>query len=533
MKSAIDPVAATRHFAFAGQDIPWLLQHWVRKTPDRIFLVWEPADGNSRHWTYEQFFTAVRRIAAGLLQRGIQRRQRVLIHCDNCPEAVLCWYACALIGATAVTTNTRCKGEEIAYFISHSRAVAALTQPRYAAEVAANGPNLKWMVVTEDDSGEMPDQNWRAAEYEAFASLQDCGDTVEPRQPEPMLPVGIQFTSGTTARPKAVVHTHANALWGGSTGSDNLHMRGDEVYLVFLPFFHVNSQSWAIWTTLWHGGSVVLMPKFSASRFWPLSLKYRCTRASMIPFCIKAIAAQPVPEHQYRCWVTGIILPELEELFKVRTFAGWGMTETIIHSTRSNWYQDQPRMTIGKPVPGYEFAIINEQTGEFCKTGEIGKLWVRGQRGVQLFLEYADNPQANAKAFDANGWFDTGDTVRVETEGHLFFADRDKDILKVGGENVSAQQVEQVCMMAGGLQEVAVVAKPDPMLDEVPVVFAIASAGEQEEELRERILEHCKNSLADFKVPREIRFVAEFPRATLDKIAKNKLRDQLQSENSE
>ncbi len=525
---AINTQEAAARFSFPGQDLPWLLRHWAGKTPEHPCLVWEPRDGRTRTWSYSEFAAEVRCVAAGLLHRGIKKQERVLIHCDNCPEAVFAWYACAWIGAVAVTTNTRSAEGEIRYFAEHSKAVGAVTQPRYAAAVQQSAGNLRWILVTADNSGEEPQRSEAEHGLESFAVLSTHGEASE-RVPEPMLPVGIQFTSGTTARPKAVIHTHANGLWGGAAASGNLRMGGDDVYLTFLPFFHVNAQSWCIWNTLWAGGTVVLMPKFSASRFWELSLKYRCTRASMIPFCFKAIGSQEVPKHHYKSWITGVILPELEEWFKVRTFACWGMTETVTHATRSDLHQYSPRMTIGKPTPGYQFAVVDQESGAFCEEGQIGSLFVRGIRGVQLFLEYADNPEANAKSFDENGWFDTGDTISVGEDGHLFFADRDKDVLKVGGENVSAQQVEQVCMAAGGLEEVAVVAKPDDMLDEVPVLFAIraADAG-PEEALAEKVLEHCRTSLADFKVPREVRFLEEFPRSTLEKIAKKKLREMLE-----
>ena len=525
--SAINTREAAARFSFPGQDLPWLLRHWAERTPDHPCLVWEPRDGRTRTWTYAEFTAEVCRTAAGLLARGVGRQERVLIHCDNCPEAVFAWYACAWIGAVAVTTNTRSAENEIRYFAEHSKAVGVVTQPRYAAIVQRSASAARWILVTEDNSGETPEGSEADHGLESFGTLGGHGEAPK-RVPEPMLPAGIQFTSGTTARPKAVVHTHANGLWGGATASGNLRMGSDDVYLTFLPFFHVNAQSWCIWNTLWAGGTVVLMPKFSSSRFWELSLKHRCTRASMIPFCFKAIGTQEVPQHHYRAWITGVIMPELEEWFKVCTFACWGMTETVTHATRSDLHQSSLRMTIGKPTPGYELAVVDRQSGTFCEEGQIGSLFVRGIRGVQLFLEYADNPEANTKSFDENGWFDTGDTISVGPDGHLFFADRDKDILKVGGENVSAQQVEQACMTVGGLSEVAVVAKQDDMLDEVPVLFAIRAAdAEPEEALAAKVLAHCRANLADFKVPREVRFLDEFPRATLEKIAKNKLREML------
>ena len=148
-----------------------------------------------------------------------------------------------------------------------------------------------------------------------------------------MVPAGIMFTSGTTSRPKAVVHTHANALWAGRVGPQTIDMGGDDTYLVFLPFFHVNAQSWSFWTTLGVGGTVVLQPKFSASRFWDIVTAHGVTHLSLIPFVFKAIAGQPVPEHNLKVGVFGLIVPELEACSGVRVAPAYGMTETVIHAT--------------------------------------------------------------------------------------------------------------------------------------------------------------------------------------------------------
>jgi crotonobetaine/carnitine-CoA ligase len=185
-------------------------------------------------------------------------------------------------------------------------------------------------------------------------------------------------------------------------------------------------------------------------------------------------------------------------------------------------------MNIGLPTPGYEFAIIDAETGEQCPPEVNGEFCLRGTRGVQLFYEYYKNPEANEKSFTADGWFKTGDMVRLGTDGYFYFSDRDKDLLKVGAENVSARQVEEVIYeLQGCFDEVAVVAQKHDMLDEVPVVFAIKSpySQESEEQLREKLLAHCESKLADFKRPRAVYFMEEFPRVTLEKTAKNKLRD--------
>jgi crotonobetaine/carnitine-CoA ligase len=182
---------------------------------------------------------------------------------------------------------------------------------------------------------------------------------------------------------------------------------------------------------------------------------------------------------------------------------------------------------MGKPTPGYEFAIVDADTGKGCREGEIGELWIRGRRGIQLFLEYYDNQEAMEKSFTEDGWFKTGDRVVLGEEGNFFYKDRDKDALKVGGENVSAREVEDCCREVGGIGDIAVVGRKHDMLDQVPVAFVIRGLGapESEEEHAAALIAHCKEKLADFKVPRAIYFRDEFPTATLEKVAKNRLRE--------
>jgi crotonobetaine/carnitine-CoA ligase len=149
--------------------------------------------------------------------------------------------------------------------------------------------------------------------------------------------------------------------------------------------------------------------------------------------------------------------------------------------------------------------------------------------GVSLFLEYLDNPEATDAAFDAEGWFDTGDLVTPYPDGHIRFDNRGKDMLRVGAENVSAAEVERVIATVPGVKEVAVVGRPDRMLDEVPVAFVIAFgvAATEVDVFESAIIERCENELASFKVPRAVIVVDEFPRVTLEKVDKKTLRARL------
>lgn len=518
-------INASHEMMTEGRDVPWLMQEWVRREPDKTFLVWEPFTGASRRWTYAQINRDIEALAGALHQRGVKQGERVLVHMDNSPEFIVSWFACARIGAVVVSTNTRSVERDMRYFSEHTGAVAAITQPKFANLIAVSAPQIAFLVLTDNDAGQEPSEEQLPA-HVPYGDLLENTELAPQREVDPQADLGIQFTSGTTSRPKAVLWTHANALWGAQINAQHMRLQSDDTTLVFLPLFHTNAQSYSMLGSLWMGATMVVQPRFSASRFWDVSLRNDCTWCSTIPFCVKALLSQPVPdEHSYRFWGSAVALPDADKHFRVTTFGWWGMTETITQGITADPSHPGPALCIGRPSPAYEIEI-RRPDGSLIEPGERGSLFIRGVRGVSLFKEYFDNPEATAGAFDDLGWFDTGDLISMDAEGNLFFSDRDKDMLKVGAENVAASEIELVLLETGLVAECAVVGQKHSMLDEVPVAFVLPAGGAPTD-LCEKLLDECRAKLADFKVPWELHIVQDFPRSTLEKIAKNELRDRL------
>lgn len=512
---------------FDGMDIRALIDEQAERRGEHPFIIWEPFEGEGRTWSYCSFAEALRRFAAGLQDKGVQPGDRVLVFLDNCPELVIAWLGCAYAGAVAVTINARSAPDEVAYFASHSRSVGVITQPRFAAMVFKAAPQIGWRVVTDTDNGAPPTDSVEG--FEPFSALDADPSGLLERPHDPWALFSTQYTSGTTARPKGVIWTHGNALWGARTCAEHAELRPDDIHLVYLPLFHTNAQVYSVLSCLWVGATAVLQPRFSASRFWPVSLKHGATWASHVPFCVKALLAQPTPErHSYRLWGMGWRDPAWDEHFGVRTISAWGMTETVSQGIVNSSYHRSGPLSIGRPAPGYEIHVLDEN-GDPVVPGETGDLYVGGWRGVSLFLEYANDPEATAKAFRPDGLFITGDRVRVGEDGWLYFSDRAKDMLKVGGENVAASEIERVIAAVPGVAEVAVVAMDHPMLDEAPAAFIIPAEGSGPD-LEAAILAACENSLASFKRPHIVRLVDSLPRSTLEKVAKVELRNRLKAE---
>ena len=521
-------IAQSSELSVAGMDIPWLLEQWADKTPDKPFLIWEPFSGQGDSWSYKRLQDESRALASGLANKGVKAGDFVLIHLDNSPEFVISWFACAQLGAVAVSTNTRSVARDLSYFSDHVKAVCAITQPTFAKLINDSCPDIGFLVVTDNDVGVAAEVD-TDINYLPFAQILGTPIDLPERATDPMANLAVQFTSGTTSRPKAVLWTHANALFGARVNAAHMRLVQDDITLTFLPLFHTNAQAYSMLGSLWGGGTMVLQPKFSASRFWPVSVKHNCTWSSMIPFAFKALAGQKVPEHRYRFWGTGAQIPMVKQMFGIESIGWWGMTETITHGIVTDLDHPGPAGNMGRAALEYGIQIRHADGG-IAQPGEKGHLFIHGVRGVSLFKEYFGDAEATAKSFDENGWFDTGDIVRIDISGALFFADRDKDMLKVGAENVAASEVESVIMATELISECAVVAQKHYMLDEVPVVFVIPNPKGQalsEEELKKTLIDYCAVNLADFKVVRDVHVVDSLPRSTLEKIAKNELRKRL------
>ena len=510
---------------FAGHDIAsWLadLASWRGGHP---MLVFAPFEGRPRSWTYAEFADAVARVAGGLAARGVKPGDRVLVHLENCPETLIARFACAWLGAVCVGTNAQAAGEELDWFAASTGAVGAITQPRFAALVADHCRGLRWLAVTDNDAGAPAAESARPARADSFAALR--GEPLPRRAPDPFAPASIMFTTGTTSRSKGVLWTHANVLWGARVNALQQRMRAEVVSQIFLPLYHVVGLSWCAHSAMWAGGTILLQPRFSASRFWPAALEYRATVGSQVFFTMNALEAAGTPAHFFRQWITARHEPDRMERLNLDFVTGWGMTEVLTQAIVTEPGSMPPKHAVGRPSIGVRVRIVDED-GRQVAPGESGHLLIGAVRGLSIFREYFGDGKATEEAFDEHGYFRTGDRVILREDGWLQFGDRIKDVLKVGGEGVSASEVEAVVARVPGVRGCAVVAKPDPTWGEVPVAFVVLAPDLSPDDARAlpaRVTALCAERLAKFKVPREVRVIDALPLVGFGKIAKAKLRE--------
>ena len=504
---------------FNGLNLGRLLEARARERPTHPFLIWAPFEGDAKTWTYGQFAADAARLAGGLAARGIGPGDRVLVHFENCPEALLVRFALARLGAVCVATNAMAAGPEIAHYAEASRATAAITQASFSELVSSHARHVRWVVAADRES--------TAARYgeDSLAAL-----FAEPAPAYPALhsdTAAIMFTTGTTGKPKGVVWTHSNVLWGCCYSAQVYGHRAEDVSLISLPLFHVVGLCWSFLPVLWAGGTAVLQPRFSASRFWPVSIAHRATLASHVLFTSMALQSQKVPErHFYRQWTVGRGDRQSQSLNRIPAFIpSWGMTELVAPGIYGAPNFAPTEGALGRPSLAHQVRIRNSE-GKPVEPGETGDLTIKGIQGLSIFRKYDGDPVATAAAFDRDGFFHTGDRVTLLEDGWIKFGDRASDIIKVGGEGVSPSEIEAVVRGVKGVRDVAVVGAQDDAYGQVAVAFVEAEA-EPGRDLEGDILAFCRESLAKFKVPRRVVILSELPRVGNAKIAKAKLRQML------
>src|SRR5882672_8378925 len=489
------------------------LEDKARRLPDEPFLIYEEAPGAIARWTWRDFDTDVNRVAHLLLTRGLRHGDKFNLHLGNCPEFLLFWMAAAKTGTVIVPTNPVSTGDEMEYILGHSEARLAITEPQYAAPVHAA-------------AGRCPALG-AVLEVRPLAPLLDGLPSTPPDTAVGSLDESsMQYTSGTTSKPKGVLLTHANYLYGGEVMSKAMRVGPPDRHLIVLPLFHAGAQVHAFLPMLLAGGSIALMERFSATRFVEQAIRHETTLAALFAAPIRMLLAQPrTPrDGQTRLravsYAQNITLQQFEEWherFRAPLMQIWGMTETM--SLPLMQPLDLPRkpLSMGMPVLGYECKVVDE-SGKEVAPGTVGELVVSGVPGVTLMKGYFKNPEATAQTL-RDGWLHSGDQAVMDEDGCFFFVDRKKDMIKRAGENVSASEVEEALKQHPAVFDAAVVGVPDPVRDQAIKAYVILHDGASA--TSEELITWCRARLSGFKVPERVEFRDVFPRTSVGKIQKH------------
>ena len=485
--------------------------HSVLEGPDRPFLLWESSTGQVTQWSYGEFDSLVGRVAGTLHAAGVTPQAGVHLALTNSPAFVAIWLAAIRLGSFIVPCDPNAAAPEIAGQLQRTSPAVGVASVRRLDPYrhAASDVTTEVISLDEDDV--------ELAVFNGAASFQL-------EDPAPLDTAAIMFTSGTTSTPKGVVITQANYAFAGQTMSAAADLGPDDRQLVVLPLFHANAQYYSFASAIAVGASIALMSGFSASRFTTQAAQHGATHASLFAAPIRMILARGAVHRDdlklRHVWYAQNVTVEqyrsLSALLGCRPRQLYGMTETIPAVLSASAKDANGDGSIGGPTPGCAVTLRDvDRDG-------VGELLVGGRPGLELFRGYLDDTATTARAFTADGWFRTGDLARCEG-GRYYFAGRRNDVLKVAGENVSLPEVEAVLAEHPSVFEVAVVGRPDPIRDEVPVAYVVA----QEQTTRpsaEELAQWCAARLSPLKRPRDYIFVDELPRTSVGKVRKFLLR---------
>jgi fatty-acyl-CoA synthase len=486
-----------------------------------------------RRFTYAQFLERCDRWSAALQGLGVRQGDRVLVIAPNTHSLLEQFYAVPQLGAILVPVNYRLNAADFRYMIDHCEPVVVCAHPDYIGTLEAMRAELASVRHFVALEGEHP--GW--LDYEAALAAAPAQFTRAPIAETDVLT--INYTSGTTSRPKGVMITHRNA-WMNSVGTLVHHpFAVGERYLWTLPMFHANGWTF-VWTVTAAGGTHVCLRKVEAAALYALINAEQVGSLCAAPTVLIAIANGP--EALRRDLRRGVRVltagapPAAATIARIEGELGWsvthiyGLTETapfilVCEPRPEHAALEAAAVAVTKSRQGVELItsgelrVVDEHDRDVPADGAtLGEIIVRGN---VVMKGYYRDPQATASAFRA-GWFHTGDAAVVHPDGYVEIRDRFKDIIISGGENISSIELEGVLLSHAAVIEAAVVGMPHEKWGETPVAHVVLRAGASVS--AEALRAHCREHLAGFKVPSAVHFVSELPKTATGKIQKYVLR---------
>lgn len=499
--------------------------------PDKVAVVY----GDERY-TYREFYNRVQRLASALKKAGIEKGDKVAFICPNLPPMLEAHYAVPLIGAALVTINIRLSLGEVSYIIDHSDAKMVFADNEFAALVnPADLPKVKGYVNICDVSDKRPLDGMDYNEFLATGSEEPVPMDIDD---EDQL-LSINYTSGTTGRPKGVMYHHRGAYLNAIGEVLEAGLNVSSVYLWTLPMFHCNGWCFT-WGVTAVGGTHACLRNVVADEIYRLIEKENVSHLCAAPTVLITMSTFPGAadvEMKRKLQIMTAGAPPAPTIIKNMEAIGanithtYGLTEVFGPHSVCAWQptwealsaEEQAVMKSRQGVPfivTHFMDVVDPLTMKSVPwdSKTIGEVVMRGNN---VMLGYYKDPEATAEAF-LGGWFHSGDLAVTHADGYIQIMDRKKDIIISGGENISTVEVESVIYRHPDVLEVAVIPVPDDKWGEVPKAYVVPKAGTNP--TAEDIIEFTKKNLARFKAPKYIEF-GELPKTATGKIQKFKLRD--------
>lgn len=505
---------------------------------DRLFTIYE-----DERVTYSAWTRAVATLAHEFQARGVKKGDRIALAMRNLPEWPVVFFAAVSIGAICVPLNAWWTGQELAYGLANSGTKLLVCDAERWERIAPHRgecPDLEEVIVSR---AEAP-----IADVSALEDIIGTPKTFHELELKPLPEVEIAadddatifYTSGTTGKPKGALGTHrnlvSNIFSSGYNAACAVLRRGEEipepqpkVGLTVIPLFHVTACSAGLMGTVAAGNTIIFMHKWDPVKAFQIIEREKVNSTGGVPTIAWQLIEHPERKNYDLSSLEAVgyggapsapeLVRKIRETFGALPGNGWGMTETMATVTghSSEDYLNRPD-SCGPPVAAADLKIMSEDGSRELPVGEIGELWARGPMVVK---GYWQNPEATAETF-VNGWVRTGDLARLDEEGFCYIADRAKDMIIRGGENIYSSEVENVLYDHPAVTDAALIGLPHQQLGEEPAAVVHLAPGTQatEDELKEWVA----GQLAKFKVPVRIVFSADtLPRNANGKILKGEL----------
>jgi crotonobetaine/carnitine-CoA ligase len=405
-----------------------LLAEKCEQCADSEFIIFEDRDGRQTTITYRRFESMVNQYAAILHANGIKKADRVMLVMMNCPEFIAAWFALARIGAVCMPINVLAGAKELKVIVDFTEAAAVITEPSYAALVSGVS-QIPRVFVTRTASW------YPNAELFPKAVVLDIDDAQVAELPDSEVTADddtlILITAGADSELRAVVLTHANALFAGMFGQGAWQLTPQDRHLMVLPLFHINALFISVMPILTAGATLIMTDQFNEDLFMSQARMYRATSASLVSANVKLLIEEPVDPQDsdnelkhimYAFAISDQERSTFEKRFKTRLCDLWGLTETLGATTLSPAFRNNKQNSIGVVRPGNEVRVVDEQ-GRELPPGQEGELIVKGVPGRTLMRCYFNDQELMSRKMH-DGWFSTGDIGSMDADGYFYFSEK-------------------------------------------------------------------------------------------------------------
>lgn len=480
----------------------------AQRTPDKAALIY-----GGQHVTYAALQHRIERLGGWLTTQGIRPGDVIAVLMKNSTAFLEIAFAASHIGAVLLPLNYRLSAEEIGYIVADAGTQVLFVDSDLRSHAAGAE-----RIVTVDEQ----------AQHDMLHLTGDCPPVpAVPRQPGDLM--RLMYTSGTTARPKGVMHSYENFYWKNAAHQMEFGLSPDTRLLVALPLYHVGAYDLPGIAVLWCGGTIVLHREFDASAVLAAFASERITGAAMVPVMTGMLLSCP-DRDRYDVsslrWICGggektpesRIRAFSEYFCNARYIDAYGLTESCSGDTFMAPGREIEKIgSAGRATLHVEIRICDIE-GKVLPAGEIGEICLRGPK---ITLGYWKDPEKTRDSFHGD-WFRTGDAGHLDADGFLYLTDRIKDMIISGGENIASSEVERVIYQLPQVREAAVIGVPDTHWGERPVAI-VALQPETTLDLA-TLTKHCRAHLGGFKVPKELRVLDSLPRNATGKVLKRELR---------